>query len=113
MSNWTFDLDQIRKNWDRAAEQPPARLPDKYAKVETPKEPYKEARAVLERVQSMIFTDLEKHRNELSPFFDRVTEAMNNLEGAGADKGGELRAELERAIADLEDMIAVFGQIWR
>jgi hypothetical protein len=114
MAHWQFDLDQIRKNWERATDLAPDDLPSKFARVEAPKDSYGEARALLERVRGMTAPDVGKHQAQLDPFFDRAREAIDLLEKAPpAEKTGKLHEDLDKALADLEDLIGVFSKIWQ
>ncbi len=61
MTRWQFDLDQIRKNWERATELPPDEMPAKFAAVEPPRDPYQAARELIARVRVLSSGELERH----------------------------------------------------
>lgn len=176
MERWQFDLDQIRKNWERdsalprAAEKiappatgsalpkvtaeklcpgcgaelpldgsspeksaPPATgsafpriaapsralLPSRFAQVEAARDPYPDAQALLVRVRGLAHRQLAAHEPILAPFLNETEEIIQRLaakpgegEGPPVDRK-KLRADLDRALGDLEDMVALWSGIGR
>ena len=116
MTRWQFDLDRIRKNWERAADLPPDEMPARFAAVEPPRDPYQAARELLSRVRGLESDKIERHGAALGPFFDRVGDLIGRMEtsaSADAKSKAALRSELEVALADLEDLLALFGGLLR
>ena len=116
MTRWQFDLDRIRKNWERATDLPPDEMPARFTAVEPPRDPYGAAREIVSRVRALESGTLERHGAALAPFFDRVEELVGRMEAsasADAKTRDELRAELNVALADLEDLLALFGGMLR
>lgn len=121
MERWSFDLDQIRKNWEREADLPSNPLPRKFARVEVPSDPYQEADGLLVRVRALAGAELGAQAAVLAPFFDEAAGLIRGLsprpeaektEGKPPDKE-KLRAELARVLGDIEDMLALFSGIGR
>lgn len=123
MDRWRFDLDQIRRNWERDAALPENPLPQKFARVEPPRDPLREAEALIERVRVLVRAEVPAHEAALAPFFDEAADIVRRLgikpgegEGPPPDKAA-LLADLDHVIADVEDMLALFTGIgagaWR
>jgi len=116
VTRWQFDLDRIRKNWERATELPPDEMPARFTTVEAPRDPYLAARELVSRVRGLEANTIERHGAALSPFFDRVEELIGKMEtavSADAKTRDGLRDELNVALADLEDLLALFGGMLR
>jgi len=114
MTDWRFDLDQIRRNWDHATDLPTNERPSKFERVEEPKDAYKHARDALERVRGMALADAGKRATSVARFVDRTLDAINRLEEAGGvDEDGKLHADLDKRLAELEDLVVVIGELWR
>jgi hypothetical protein len=159
MERWTFDLNRIRKNWERASAPPEVtaeklcpscgtelprgqsspekiaptatasaspRVPDlprtirsRLARVEVPRDAYPDAQALLVRIRGLVHRQLADHEPILLTFLDEAEKIVERLaappgegESPPVDKK-QLRADLERAIGDLEDMIALWSGIGR
>jgi hypothetical protein len=114
VTRWQFDLDQIRKNWERATDLPPDEMPAKFAAVEPPRDPYQAARELLARVRVLASEEIQRHGRALTPFFDQVEELIRRQEAtADAKAKAEIRVDLDKALGDLEDLLALFGGLRR
>ncbi len=116
MTRWQFDLDRIRKNWERATNLPPDEMPARFTAVEPPRDTYHAARELLSRVRALESNTIEQHGPALAPFFDRIGDLIGRMEAsasADAKTKAELRSELDAALADLEDLLALFGGMLR
>lgn len=115
MEPWRFDLEQIRRNWQQDAALPSDPLPQKFARVEAPGEPYEQAAALLGRVRALARVELSAHEPTLRPFFEEAAKLIGLLssesgEGEPKDKAA-LRAELDEVLGHLEDMLALLRGI--
>lgn len=133
MKNWQFDVEQFRKNWDRPIEvparqvlpepvevkkdrelpvDPPKReLPRKFVRVAPPVDPFPEAHGLLGRIRGFAKADLGKYETKLAPFFAETEELIARMEKASPEERKDLRAELDRVLGELEDMLALFSGI--
>jgi hypothetical protein len=111
-----FDLVRLRHNWDRAAEPPTPRLPPRLAIVEAPHDPYPEAARLLDRIDRSIEREFVEKMPALRVFMAEARALFARLEGTRApstDPGGpredpaKLRAELQKVLFDLEDLLEV------
>jgi hypothetical protein len=108
-----FDLKKIRRNWQLAGalgdDQPQGRI----AAVPAPLDPFVAARHDLTRLRELLASQFEEHSATLAPFTRRIDEAISRLEQVTAarsqDDPAALRAELEDALFDLEDLLEVFS----
>jgi hypothetical protein len=98
---------------------PRTTLPSRFTGIQAPIDPYPEAQALLTRVRTLAHRQLTAHEPLLSPFFDETTQILQGLaekpgEGQGppADKK-KLRTELDRALGDLEDLVALWSGVAR
>ncbi|MFT3765642.1 MAG: hypothetical protein QM820_09020 [Minicystis sp.] len=117
MERWRFDLDKIRRNWERDADLPSNALPQKFARVEAPRDPYPEAEALLGRVRTLVRAEVPAYEAALTPFLDEVQGLVRRLatkpgEGETVDRKA-LHAELDRVLGDVEDMLALYSGIGR
>ncbi|WP_438013843.1 hypothetical protein WMF18_23245 [Sorangium sp. So ce315] len=136
-----FDLDRVRRNWERAAEPPRGALPSRLAQVEPPRDALREARDLLERVRALAAQQLPARAATLAPFFDEAAALLAGLDprAAGAPpadaraappagappadaKGAppasamgadEARARLGELLEELEEILEVFATIKR
>lgn len=117
MSREHFDIDKIRKNWDRATPPAPHHLQERFAHIATPADHHAEARKLLERARALVRVELPAHVEVLSHFLDSADELIRKLdpgfiqEGEGAEalpSREELRAELHEVLWDLEDLLEVY-----
>ncbi|WP_437774511.1 hypothetical protein [Sorangium sp. So ce1097] len=85
-----FDLERVRRNWERAAEPPRGELPSRLAQVEPPRDALGEARDLLERVRALAAQQLPAHAATLAPFFDEAAALLAGLDprAAGAPPAG-------------------------
>lgn len=119
MDRWRFDLDQIRKNWEREGDLPTNPMPQKFARVEAPRDPYAEAATLLGRVRVLAKAELPAREATLAPFFDEAAGIIERLSGKPVEGDPRpldkkaLRADLDRVLGDVEDMLALFSGIGR
>lgn len=107
-----FDLERLRRNWERAADPEPLPLSAKATKVRTPENAYAEARTLLAKVRKLGLAEHPSHRVALVPFLDRADAALDALT-ASAEPDEAIRQELLGALLDLEDLFDVFGTTGR
>lgn len=117
-----FDLDRVRKNWDRARAPEPAEISPKFAKVRTPRDPYVAARQLLDRTRSLAFAQFPGRVASLAPFLDRAAQLVGSMERSAKEEAAtpaltasveELRAEFIILLNDVEDLFEVFAGIGR
>jgi hypothetical protein len=113
-----FDLEKVRKNWDRALEPSPSAAPPKLARTRAPSDPFVAAREGMTRLRSLLRSEHPSHEATLAPFVDRVEQLLARMEAAassseGADDPAKLREEFHFALGDLQDLLEVFSFIQR
>jgi hypothetical protein len=116
-----FDLETVRRNFERAVVPEVPTLPAKIADVRRPRDPIALARADLARVKVLAEIELPKHRETLAPFFAQATGALDRLEKIAAGEPSTeppedpavVREDLQAAIHDLEDLVEVFSGMGR
>ncbi|WP_437874513.1 hypothetical protein [Sorangium sp. So ce513] len=137
-----FDLERVRRNWERAAEPPRGELPSRLARVEVPRDALREARDLFERVRALAAQQLPARVATLAPFFDEAAALLASLDpraaaappadasaappagappagaAAGAPPAGamgadEARARLGELLEELEEILEVFATIKR
>jgi hypothetical protein len=118
-----FDLDAVKKNWDRAVPPEGAeRSVERFASATPPRDPYPVARELLTRARARAFADFEAHAPVLASFFDQASVLVDRMDAwtraagrpeADPDEMIAMRKELESAIVDLEDLFEVFAGIGR
>jgi hypothetical protein len=137
MAAQSFDFERLRRNWERAAEPPREELPARLAAVETPRNPYLEARALFERIRVLAMERFPDRSATLAPFFaegSRLLILIENpkvdssaaeaggvdgsemVQGQGSDAGDEgeekpPRARLEALFNELTELLEVFETI--
>ncbi len=102
----------------KLSEAPRGAMPSRFARVEAPRDPYPEAQALLVRVRALVHRRLAAHEPVLAPFLDEAAEILQRLaakpgEGEVPVDKKKLRANLDRALGDLEDMAALWSGIGR
>ncbi|WP_437720408.1 hypothetical protein [Sorangium sp. So ce861] len=115
-----FDLERVRRNWERAAEPPRGELPSRLAQVEPPADALREARDLLDRIRVLSAQQLPAHERTLAPFFVEAAALLAGLEARPGDppsadaKGeGAARARLGEVLEELEEILEVFATIQR
>jgi DNA-binding IclR family transcriptional regulator len=114
MTREPFDLQKIRRNWERAAATLPVRSPDRLAGVQAPLDPYTTGAALLERLRREVFDAFPEQQRPLAPFLDRAETCFEQLRQRTADARAdapdlsELRQQLLAAFDDLEDICEAF-----
>jgi hypothetical protein len=118
MTREPFDLDRVRRNFDRARDPVPPAGADRLADARAPLDPWGEARRQLDVVRREVGVELPGREATVAPFVDRVAGLVERLEaasvageGAAKDDPAEIRAELVAALADLEDLCAALAGI--
>ncbi|WP_437932557.1 hypothetical protein WMF37_25925 [Sorangium sp. So ce291] len=128
MAGEPFDLERLRQNWARAAEPPADELPARLAAVQTPRDPYPEARALLGRIRGMARSQFPQREGTLEHFFTEAADlltmmehASDGAEPAGGEGGGEgasgavkdPRARLMELLDELTELLEVFARVGR
>jgi hypothetical protein len=117
MTRKPFDIERLRKNWERAVEPEPARLPAKIAHVRRPRDPFAEAKNVLERITTLARAQFPGHMSTLAPFLAEALDLIGRMEGSQSTTPAEdpsaLRQEFQKVLNDLEDLFEVFARIGR
>jgi hypothetical protein len=99
----------------------PRAMPSRFAQVEAPRDPYPDAQAMLSRVRGLVQRELRAREPIVRPFLDEAEGIIQRL-AAKPGEGDEesppvdkkkLRADLDKALGDLEDMIALWSGIGR
>jgi hypothetical protein len=108
-----FDLDSVRKNWDRATVPERAPLPAKLAEVRAPRDPFAAARALLTRVRARALDDLAPNTEAIAPFLNRAADLLARMEAAPREGRAPLAQEFLKTLEDLEDLFEVFAGIGR
>jgi hypothetical protein len=109
-----FDLNSIRRNWERSATTLPVHSPDRLAFVPAPLDVYAAGAQLLERLRHELRDEFPARKTALAPFLQRVEscfEVMRTRAREGDAEGAELcalRAELAAAFCDLEDICEAF-----
>ena len=105
-----FDLNSIRRNWERSAATLPVHSPDRLEFVQAPLDVYGAGAQLLERLRHELRDAFPARKATLAPFLRRVEdrfEAMRTRARAGDADAAELcalRTELAEAFCDLEDI---------
>ena len=113
-----FDLESVRKNWDRAVVPERAPLPPKLARVRAPEDPFAVAKALLARVRARAMASMESNASAFTPFLDRATDLLARMEvqskqGVSPPTPDPLTVEFLKTLEDLEDLFEVFAGIGR
>lgn len=108
-----FDLQKIRRNWERSAATLPVRSPDRLAGVQPPLDPYTTGAELLTRLRREVFETFPAQQQKLAPFLNRAERCFEQLrerttEGPDAPELAELRQQLVAAFDDLEDICEAF-----
>ncbi len=112
MSHEPFDLERLRRNWERAGE-PEAPMPRaRDDKRGAPLDSVGEAWRLLTRIKELVLANLSAHRGALMPFLERA-EALLARMGTSDEPDDALRDELLAVLVDLEDLADVFGAAGR
>jgi hypothetical protein len=117
-----FDVERLKRNWDRAASAPHVSLPERIALVARARDPYPEAERLLERIRVLTRLEFSGQERQLQPFLSEAFALLAELRGAtttsedgssAALKGdpAELRSRLLKVLADLEDLYEVYSAI--
>jgi hypothetical protein len=99
----------------------PRAMPSRFAQVEAPRDPYPDAQAMISRVRGLVQRELRPHEPIVRPFLDEAEGIIQSLaakpgegdEGSPPVDKKKLRADLDKALGDLEDMIALWSGIGR
>ena len=138
-----FDLETVRKNWDRAVTPERASTPPKVVDDRVRRDPYDIGQEIFDRMRARALRDFESRAIALTPFFDhgaRLLQQMRQMrqmrqtsyaasasqaavapepEQATLDKTADgdqlqkLRGEFLKVLRDLEDLFEVFAEIGR
>ncbi len=103
-----FDLERLRRNWERAADPEPLPLPERAKKVRAPEDVPAEATKLLEKVRRLGLAAHPEHHTTLVPFLDRAAEALATV-GTSPEPDPAATEELLKALVDLEDLFDVFA----
>jgi hypothetical protein len=121
MSDDQFDIKKLRRRWDLAV--PPdvrGAPPGWLAGARAPLDPFVAARHELGRVRELVRSQVSREVETVEQFLARVEAAIGALEAASspaaegsAAEDPALRAELDDALFDLEDILEVFTMVTR
>ena len=114
-----FDLERVRRNWDRAAGSTVVPLPARFADVPAARDPYPEARRILDRLSVLCRAEFPRQAPKLAPFLAEASTLLGQLvasaaSGAGAEATADpapLRADLQKVLDDLQDLCEVYAGI--
>jgi hypothetical protein len=95
-----------------------ATVASRFGRVGVPLDPYPEAQALLARVRTLANRQLAPQEPLLAHFFDQTGGIIQRLaakpgEGEKPPDKDKLRQELDRALGDLEDMVALWSGVGR
>lgn len=120
MAQERFDLERLRRNFDRIDDPVPEDVPDRLAEARGPRDPYAAGREALAIVRSEVLSSFAEHEGSLAPFLARAERVLEQLEqrergaqgAVGEEQLGadELRAELVQTLEHIEDLCEVFAQ---
>lgn len=108
MTRNAFDVARLKRNWDRATSAPPVALPERIATVPQVRDPLPEAARLLERIGVLTRLEFSAHEDRLRPFLAEASRLLAEL-GARSESPSELRAQLLKVLADLEDLYEVYS----
>jgi hypothetical protein len=109
-----FDLNSIRRNWERSAATLPVRSPDRLEFVQAPLDVYSAGAQLLERLRHELRDAFPAQKTALAPFLKRVESCFEVMRARARDGDAEatelaaLRTELAAAFCDLEDICEAF-----
>ncbi|HEY6880036.1 MAG TPA: hypothetical protein VI299_18555 [Polyangiales bacterium] len=107
-----FDLNSIRRNWERAAATLPVRSPDRLGFVQAPLDVYVAGAQLIERLRQEVRDAFPAQQTALGPFLSRVENTFEQLraraQAGETEELGALREQLSAAFCDLEDICEAF-----
>lgn len=111
-----FDLERVRKNWERALEPEASRPSEKLARTRAPRDPFVAAKEDMVRLRSLLRSELPDHAAALAPFVERLEQLIAQMDAASASPDADpaaLREEFHFALRDLQDLLEVFAFVQR
>ena len=108
-----LDLNRVRRNFDRMREPVPENLPDRFADVRQPLDPYVAARDALDRLRRGSLDAFPERESALLPFLERAAGLVERLAKPGEsedDDPAELKEDLIDTVEKLEDLCEAFAQ---
>jgi hypothetical protein len=114
-----IDVERVRRNFDRVRDPVPEDIPDRFASVRPPLDPFVAARDALARLRKEALAGFPDRHEALVPFLDRAAAIVERLEKGDPEPAGEgekpkapaeLRAELTEQIENVEDLCEAFAQ---
>jgi hypothetical protein len=121
MPRKAFDVERLKRNWDRASSAPDVPLPERMAAVARARDPYPEAERLLQRIAALTRSELSGHEAQFRPFLTEALQILSELrasatptdppEASSSGAPAELRARLLKVLADLEDLCEVYSGI--
>ena len=117
-----FELERLRRNWDRAAEPASPPLPERFERVRPAIDPYPEARRVLARIDAMTKSEFSERGRGLGPFLAEAQDLLARIQaassprdaanpGAPIEDAAALRDQFQKVLNDLEDLFEVYAGI--
>jgi hypothetical protein len=109
-----FDLNSIRRNWERSAATLPVHSPDRLEFVEAPLDVYSAGAQLIERLKYELRDAFPARRAALAPFLKRVESSFEAMRSRARDGNADaaelcaLRTQLAAAFCDLEDICEAF-----
>lgn len=109
-----FDLNSIRRNWERSAATLPVHSPDRLEFVQAPLDVYSVGAELIERLRHELRDAFPARRATLAPFLRRVEDRFEVMRARARDGDAPpaelsaLRTELAEAFCDLEDICEAF-----
>jgi hypothetical protein len=119
-----LDFERVRRNFDRMRDPVPESIPDRFASVRPPLDPFVAARDALAKLRKEALAGFPDRHEALVPFLDRAAAIVERLagsdpkpdnkgnasEGKEAEEPADLRAELVEQIQNVEDLCEAFAQ---
>ncbi len=116
-----LDFERVRRNFDRMRDPVPENIPDRFASVRPPLDPFVAARDALARLRKEALAGFPDRHEALLPFLDRAAAIVERLASPDPDTGkandgeeavepADLRAELVEQIQNVEDLCEAFAQ---
>lgn len=112
-----LDIKKILRNWELPGDEGASAMPRRLAETRAPLDPFAAARGDLARLRPLLAARFDRDMDSILPFLKRIDDAIAAMQDsissaadrAAAEPADELRAELDDALFDLEDLLEVLS----